>query len=739
MDGYAMPFPGSMPGGGFGARAPILPAQAPRAEVDDLEPVYPSWVYRTDKETGERVVSPPKKPTAAQWNSWIAADEMLWGDTVARFDKDLASFRGKANAVFHDFDPAKDTDYPSTEWAVQTTKLATMIGTTPPRVRHRGRTKAEDKAAQDLEDADLWFLERWKQLHAAQGGGPLLQDMAFSAGQFGRIIAQCFCDPTDPDFPWLPALMDPRTCYPFFGDKHGLVRMTRKFTDTLGRVIDVFDPDGSEKLLKKWCKGNKKDVNDLDLTQEVQVSDCTNRWYRFVTVDGIVVLDAAHRYGRVPYVVRLAPGEFGGGDAIPTSTGRYSVMDVRQGFGTMTASNSRAMSERGVAFMHHVRPALRIREAVGSLAMTKLRQDVNPPLITTSPYPGIPSPVAMYAGGHTKRRPGEVTTPVLTNIPPSDFGAVMAMNSREVANGVLPDMVFGNVEQSNVSGFGVDTLTAAAKDRVQPYYDLVCDSLADMLELKNLEFFNDGHAYVGFDGELVVPVRSRSVSGSRPMGPMPSWATQIMQNEDMEALMAPGFASAKQITGGEGMEEDPPEVVLSRDVLKKVGFRPKVTMVNIGLQSKTVMANYLKLLNDGKFIARQTGMEELPEVDRPDVEWDRILAEDAQTHPKMLELVEFPRALWNRGDVDGFLAYLATVLMPALMQAMGPPQAPPGAAPPGGGPPALGGGDTMQPGGVPPFPGTPQPQGPQAPLGASMAQLPGMAPGSNGAPVGRPF
>jgi hypothetical protein len=170
-------------------------------------------------------------------------------------------------------------------------------------------------------------------------------------------------------------------------------------------------------------------------------------------------------------------------------------------------------------------------------------------------------------------------------------------------------------------------------------------------------------------------------------------------------------------------------------MVKLVGPRPEVTMVNIGLQSKTVLANYLKLLNDGKFISRLTAMEELPEVDRPDHEWTRIKSEDAQTHPKMLELVEFPKSLWESGDVDGFLAYLATVLMPSLMAAMGPPQGGAGGGPPGAAPAGSG---TMPPGAAPPFPGSQGPQGPVAPRGDSMAQLPGMAPGSNGAPVGRP-
>jgi hypothetical protein len=388
------------------------------------------------------------------------------------------------------------------------------------------------------------------------------------------------------------------------------------------------------------------------------------------------------------------------------------------------------LAHRGVAFMHYARPALQIREAVGTLALTALRIAVNPPLVTTSPYPGLPSPVAMYAGGHTKRRPGEVTTPVNPRATPADFGAVMAMNTREVSNAVLPDMVFGNVEQSNVSGFASDTLIAAAKDRIQPYYDLVTDALSDVLELKNILFRDHGHAYVGPSGELAIPQRSRRVTG-RSSRPMPSFANQILNAGATDDLLAPGFPSMEMISRGKDLEDDAPEVVLSRSMVKLVGARPEVTMVNIGLQSKTILANYLKLLQDGKLISRLTAMEEVPEVDRPDHEWTRIKDEDAQTHPKMLELVEFPRSLWDRGDLDGFLAYMATVWMPAMAQAMGPGGGP-GATPPS--PPS--GGATIGGPAVPPFPGSSA--GPQAPQGASMAQLPGMAPGSNGAPVGRP-
>jgi hypothetical protein len=728
-----------MNGGAFpGASAMASPRPAYRPPpIDDLEPEYPAWLYRTDPETGRRVVRPPKKPTTAQWNSWVTSDEQVWGETVNRFDRDTAAFRGKQSQVFEDFDPAHDTPYESTEWAVQTTKLAFMIGTTPHKIRYRGRTTAEDTAAQDMEEADEWFLRVWAKAHASGGGGNLKVDMAMSAAQFGRIIVQCFCDPNDPDFPWSPALMDPRTCFPVFGDKHGLVRMTRVFTDSLGRALETFDPEGENRVLSKWKRSRKVDDNDLDLTQEVRVVDCANRWYRYVTIDGIVVLNEAHRYGRVPYVVRIGPGEWGSSSLAPGPNGRYTRQEVHRGWTGVDSQSSPSLelAHRGVAFMHYARPAIAIREAVGSLALTSLRIAVSPPLITTSPYPGPPSPVAMYARGHTKRRPGEVTTPVNPSPSPADFGAVMALNTREIANAVLPDMVFGNVEQSNVSGFASDTLIAAAKDRIQPYIDLSVDAIADVLECKNVLFRDHGHAYVGASGELAVPQRSRRVN-SRTSQPMPSWATQIMNGDDIEALLAPGFASAQQITRGKPIQDDYPEIVLTRDMVKLVGARPEVTMVNIGLQSKTVLANYLKLLNDAKMISRNTAMEEIPEVDRSDSEWTRIKSEDAQTHPKMLELVEFPRSLWESGDVDGYLAYMATILMPALAQAMGPTPPPAGGGPTGA-PPA--GGDAMlTPGGAPPFPGSPGPQGPQAPIGASMAQLPGMAPGSGGAPVGRP-
>jgi hypothetical protein len=209
---------------------------------------------------------------------------------------------------------------------------------------------------------------------------------------------------------------------------------------------------------------------------------------------------------------------------------------------------------------------------------------------------------------------------------------------------------------------------------------------------------------------------------------MPSFAEQVLNAGPTDDLMAPGFPSMEMVSRGTEIQDDYPEVVLSRSMVKLVGARPEVTMVNIGLQSKTVLANYLKLLQDGKFISRLTAMEEVPEVDRPDHEWTRIKSEDAQTHPKMLELVEFPRSLWESGDLDGFLAYFATVWMPAMAQAMGPAAAPPGDQ-----------SATMPAsGGVPPFPGAQPPSGPQAPQGASMAQIPGMAPGSNGAMVGRP-
>jgi hypothetical protein len=313
-----------------------------------------------------------------------------------------------------------------------------------------------------------------------------------------------------------------------------------------------------------------------------------------------------------------------------------------------------------------------------------------------------------------------------------------------------------------VSGFANDSLIAAAKDVIHPYEKMVEDTFADVMSMKNLLFYNFGHLADGLaNGELVVPRQNRSHIGASygtPVKP-PSWAMPILQKmmEFAGQAMAPQQPQTQtQIPGGPGMEgsdipgapmawrspqaqsmigmpgyvdprwtmdaehpplEDAPEFVISRQVIDAISTRPIVKLNSLGLQSRTVLANYLDILVRGNLISHGTAMDQIPEITDTLAEWRAILAEQAETNPDSLKMIGYPKALLESGDIEGWLTYWATILLPTMVGAM------------------QGMGGAAQQQGAPPR-GAPSPN-PLQIQGGSAASM-GAPPGANGAPVGRP-
>lgn len=184
----------------------------------------------------------------------------------------------------------------------------------------------------------------------------------------------------------------------------------------------------------------------------------------------------------------------------------------------------------------------------------------------------------------------------------------------------------------------------------------------------------------------------------------------------------PGYVSPEWTMPGEP-PADAPLVSIDRETIDLVGGRPTVSLHTLGLSNRTVLSNYLTQLVNAKLMRRSTAMDAIPEITDPLAEWQGIIAEDAMVDPDMLRLIQYPRALAQQGDVEGWLTYWATILLPQIVGALQGMQAPPQPPPPPGG------------GGQAPIP---QPQARGAVQGANPAAE-GRGPGSEGAPVGRPY
>jgi hypothetical protein len=276
----------------MGMMAPDPEPLDPESIIKELEPKYPAWLYKVNKETGDREISPPPKPDKGTFQNWSQADHMLHAALLSRFRSDLDFYRRNDAAVFKTYDVETDEPFFSAEPKIQVNKLCNMLSGIERRVSWPFQSEDERRDAQSLEDWALYLVDRFKQQHGTAGmNADLDWEVFFSAAVYGRIIARILPDPDDWEFPWKFRLMDPAACFPTPGDKWGLLRMTTIEQMTLGRALDGFDPDGRRKLngkMRKHYASTKQGSADkgLDLDREIEVTEVWTRWHHNVDIDG---------------------------------------------------------------------------------------------------------------------------------------------------------------------------------------------------------------------------------------------------------------------------------------------------------------------------------------------------------------------------------------------------------------------------------------------------------------------
>jgi len=673
--------------------------------IEDLSPKYPAWLYKWDA-NGQKVLRPPKTPGKERMASWAEQDHLLHSVLLERFRSDLTFYRQSETEVFASFNEAEDNAFYSTEPTVQVNKLCNMLSGIPPRISFPWRDKRGEEEAQAMEDWGRHLIAKWSEMHRSADNGELQWELLFSAAIYGRMVARVLPDPDDYSFPWKIDLLDPSTVFITPGDKWGPLRAVQVYHETLEHALDNFGEDGRHKLRSKFIKHYNVNDRDLDEDKMVEVKQVWTRWSHHVSVDGICVIHRDHEFGRVPFIQRLLPGEMGGAS---TPEGRREMVPldrvIEQSVGGYS-SKQMDMARKGLSFCHAIRNAIRYEEMLFSLLMTMVELDVDPPQVTTTPYEDKPGPVGLRPGDHTTRRPGESTSPVTPAIRSQAIGPVATLVRQMQDKGGLPATLFGIGSGSNVSGFAESTLIAAAKDRIGPYVKALEDFFSDVIELAAYLFHGFGWLYTeSVDGTYATPKRrSDPFAPNAEMGPMPEVGMAMMQGQSPDQIAEQVRLMAAQNQGPAAGWDEPQTatVDITRDMMANVGFRPVVTMEGFDWNQLTQQANAAGLMIDKEIWSTWTARDKLG-VENPTQEHRWIRAEQAMKDPKLVEQVLLPRALWDYGDVEGFLQYKM-----AQMQAQ---QPAPGAMGPGGPPP---GGPPGPPPG--PVPGIQSVQGDSQPM-----------------------
>jgi hypothetical protein len=326
-------------------------------------------------------------------------------------------------------------------------------------------------------------------------------------------------------------------------------------------------------------------------------------------------------------------------------------------------------AEKGVSVFHHIIQTNRMTEVVYSLILTDVLRSSRPPTITyhSPTSKGNLPPEIDFRPGRTNYREmnAHKVELVPTSTHPTDASPVLNKLSSEIAEGSINPAMYGNIEGSNIAGFAIESMIAAAKDSVLPYihcFEIYQASKAAMM------------ATMYRDQLLPFGVMSTPMDGKY------------------------GASPSKDVTA---------------EVLQSAGTKVTVEIIGVSDQQLPGLVSAAGAAVERGFWSRRRAMEKLGEKDPSRMMAD-IITERALEHPEMMENFLIPITFIKNGQKDLADLWVLMVVMPKIqmlmMKMLGPMaggaqagMAASGAGPPGGGggppgaPPMLGPGGAAPP------------------------------------------
>jgi len=599
------------------------------------------------------------------------ADRQRYQRRDSRIVRDITLYRQHQSAVPHGFDKRTDIPFVSPSLSNLVNKMANMLGAPEPRFHVPFQDEPTKQASQAMENFAYWCRRYAKRSYSRSGGGNLQWDEFFYLLLHGTLAARVLPDDQDRKYPFHFSLLDPSTCYPTFaGDKMGLERMIRVYTSTaidIVRTYSVYDQNLARRMADEMGYPDDKTFAE-GAWDEGETVEYWDRRYRAVLWKDIVVMDVVeHNLGYVPFVCVVARGEPKGMNT-PLNGATSAIIDEFGNTG-YEAGRDVDLAEKGVSVFHHLINTNRLMEITHTLSLIEIEKAIDPPTITyvAPQYQGQePEPLKTKKKGNNQRILNYQRVEAMPTSPrPTDMAPVLNKLVQDWGEGSLPPVVHGNESGSNVSGFAVESLIAAAKDAILPYTMAHEAYLAQIVEMK-LRQYRDVILPLG----ITVSVPGQTSYGATPMAKL-TYDTFQTCPIDVEASL---FALAQQNLPGQ-------------------------------IQAATMA------IQAGLWPIRK-GMEHVGSTD-PDKDFQDIISEKAIQHPEIMEDFIIPQGFINQGSPQLAQLWMQLVVMPKLQQSMMMGMVPPGANAPGGSPKELGpggpGGPNHQAGTAPPPPGGPAP------------------------------
>jgi hypothetical protein len=652
------------------------------SDKQDRSPQYPPWYDPGDY----------PRPDESGTLTKIRQDETDYAGLIQRFGDDASRIRNEAIGGFRDFDPKLEEQWRDSAFLDEDQLIAGIVGSNIPNFEMELVRPRYDNAAELVEDY-LWFLylEAARQ-HQRAGYTNYAMDVAKSITRYGRVCARTLLNPESeldcPPFTF--NLLDPATVFPTFEGSRGLATVSRVYYQSVAR-LQGDHPECGPAIERELRQGRTA----RELTDAVKVSEYWDRRWYALFADSVLLKIGEHKLGEPPFVYTIAAYGDPSFTADPTRLGTSSLN------GTQLNSRQTDLARTGQSHYGSRFAVQAQRQAILGRLLTRLKAWGNDPLLVyqdeVARTRGMPE-ISSAEGGRSQiwKEHEEVREFPLAPNPPQ-MGALMTASSEDVARSSLPASMYGLTPYSQQSGFSLDQLSDAGKDKIAPVLGCATTffQFAAEQQLRFLRDFGESLGEEGRRGYFAVPRRAEGSSES---------------GDDKWAELTPDL--------------------LDKD---KVGSRVKVDLQAIDMRALGPLANALSIAQKNGWTTRRDAISLLPLPGRrnPERTMKEIDIEQMREAPevKLGTLLTWVSTEFKDDPL------LMSFIMTQMQQNAAKKQQETGVpATPGGGPPGpprpmgLSLPGMLQPPGAgagrPPGPGGPM--GPQAPQGAGM-----MPPGMN--------
>jgi hypothetical protein len=447
-------------------------------------PQYPPWY-------SERDYPKPEESTAL---SKIKKDEDDYSGLISRFGDDARRIRNEAIGGFRDFDPKLEEQWRDSAFLDEDQLIAGIVGQAYPNyAMELARPRYDDD--KELVEDYLWFLylEANRQ-HQLGGYTNFAMDVSKSITRYGRVVSRTLLNPeSDVDCPpFTFNLLDPATVFPTWEGARGLCTVTRVYHQTVARLIGDH-PECSSAIEAELRQGKEA----KELTDPVKVQEYWDRRWYLLFADDVLLKRGEHKLGEPPYIYTIAAY----GD--PSHTGDASRWKINDANGRPLSSRQADLARTGQSHFGSRFEVMAQRQAMLGRLLTRLKSWGNDPLLVYQDEVARDRGMPEISGAEGARSQvwkdhEEIREyPVSPN--PAQLGPLMTASSEDVARSSLPASMYGLTPYSQQSGFSLDQLSDAGKDKLYPV--LACaQSFHQLHAEQSLRFLRDFGEKLGEEG-----------------------------------------------------------------------------------------------------------------------------------------------------------------------------------------------------------------------------------------------